>query len=73
MAQIHVCGQCNEQFETEKLYIDHICEVTGKQPSNPEHLGAAFIAQSEAALKRGEARKNPEAPSVVSEVAEANE
>ena len=55
----HFCGVCNEGFETEEQYCDHECE-DGFTPKDPEHLGEEFQAVSEAAIARGEARKNEE-------------
>lgn len=57
----HVCSPCGSKFGTEQEYLDHVCDVTGATPKDIEHQDALtngqFSAQSEAALKRGEARK----------------
>ena len=57
MAQIHKCGRCGKEFKTEKEYCDHMCEATGFTPKDADHQGEDFKAVQEAALKRGEARK----------------
>jgi len=56
MMKQHKCGKCEKSFKTEKEYLDHVC-VSGFKPTQPENLGEQFIKISEAALKRGEARK----------------
>jgi hypothetical protein len=53
----HLCAQCEQVFATEQEYLDHKCEKTGFQPTDPRHLGEEFKAVSEAAVARGEARK----------------
>lgn len=58
MAQLHKCGQCFEKFETEEGYLEHVCKRTDKVPTDQEHLGTKAAKVSEAALARGEARKN---------------
>ena len=63
----HVCGQCQEEFETEDQYLDHECPATGFTPRDPEHLGDDFKAVSEAALARGAAQQEKEADDTVSE------
>lgn len=60
----HICGRCNASFETEAEYCDHLCPETGFTPKEPEHLGAEFVAISQAALERGQARKDLEAKGV---------
>lgn len=57
---LHVCGQCNQAFELEVQYLDHQCPATGFTPREPENLGEDFAAVSEAAVARGEARKESE-------------
>lgn len=52
----HICGQCGAEFATEAEYLAHVCK-SGVTPTDPENLGPEFKAISEAALKRGEARK----------------
>ena len=52
MAQ-QFCGQCNAGFNSEEDYLIHTC-IDGLKPTEPKHLGKAFIIQSEEALKRGE-------------------
>lgn len=52
----HICGQCQKGFDKEKDYLDHVCEVTGVTPKDPENLGAGFVAVSEAAVARGKER-----------------
>jgi hypothetical protein len=33
--QIHICGQCEEQFNSEEGYLSHECEATGQIPGEP--------------------------------------
>lgn len=56
MSQIHKCGKCKAEFDSEDAYINHTCETTGKTPADIEHLGPEFALISEAALKRGAER-----------------
>lgn len=58
--QQHVCGQCSNVYDTDEQYCAHVCPATDKVPTDPQHLGEAFIAQSEKAIERGEARKAEE-------------
>lgn len=57
---LHRCGQCNEVFETEETYLNHVCKVTGNTPLEFEHLvktNPGYEQVSQAALARGEASK----------------
>lgn len=36
--QKHICGLCNQEFESEKEYLEHICDVTKHTPKEPEHF-----------------------------------
>jgi hypothetical protein len=60
MAQLHLCGTCKVEFGSEPAYLGHTCK-TGFMPSQIEHqdalTGGMASRVSEAALKRGEARK----------------
>jgi hypothetical protein len=47
-----ICSVCKNEFSDEQEYLDHTCFVTGHKPTEPEHLGEAFILQSKQALKR---------------------
>lgn len=62
--QKHNCGTCEKSFATEALYLAHKCD-TGYKPTDVKHQDALtngkFSRQSEAALKRGEARKGEKA------------
>lgn len=51
--EVHVCGQCEAKFDTAEQYLDHTCNRTGFQPTDPRHLGEDFAKVSEAALARG--------------------
>jgi DNA-directed RNA polymerase subunit RPC12/RpoP len=55
--QKHICGKCGQEFTAEEEYLEHTCSETGFTPQEPENLGEEFKTISEAALKRGEARK----------------
>lgn len=57
MSQIHICGRCKAEFDSEEAYNGHTCPETGVTPADPEHHGEEFLAVQEAALKRGEERK----------------
>lgn len=56
--QKHICGVCHDEWLTEDEYNTHKCTGTGFTPQEPEHLGPEFMAISEAAIARGEERKN---------------
>jgi len=60
MSQLHKCGTCGREFSDEREYLDHTCK-TNYKPTEIEHLDATsdgqFSKQSEAARKRGEARR----------------
>jgi hypothetical protein len=56
----HICGKCGKEFATEEEYLGHVCEVTGFTPRDMEHQGEDFKAISDAAIARGEARKENE-------------
>lgn len=58
---MELCGQCNKEFENEKGYLDHTCEVSGFTPRDPENLGERFVEVSKAALERGNKRAELEA------------
>ncbi len=60
----HICGRCSSKFATDAEYCDHLCPETGFTPKEPEHLGAEFVAISQAAQERGKARKALEAKGV---------
>lgn len=32
----HICGQCNKEFKSEEGYLKHLCEITGRKPTEPE-------------------------------------
>lgn len=64
--QQHVCGQCKNVFVSDEEYLDHKCELTGFNPTEPEHHGAHFKKIQEAALRRGE-EKNGESVHVPEE------
>lgn len=59
MTQIHKCGRCTIEFDTEAEYCSHICD-TGFTPADVEHqdilTGGQFSLQSAEALKRGAER-----------------
>ena len=59
--EIHKCGTCEGSFKTEAEYLEHKCDSTGHKPTEVAHqdtlTGGKFSKASEAALKRGEARK----------------
>lgn len=54
----HICGKCLNSLNSEKEYTDHLCEVTGFQPTQNEHLGPEFKKVSDAALERGNSRQH---------------
>ncbi len=62
MTQQHVCGQCKNVFVSEEAYCEHKCESTGFSPTEPEHHGERFEKIQEAAIARGEERKEKETP-----------
>ena len=47
------CGQCTLEFETPELELDHVCEVTGVKPTEPESMGPNWETIQQAALARG--------------------
>lgn len=55
------CGACGEVFDSDKEYFQHVCEITGFNPTQIEHLDSlsngAYSQQSKSALARGEAKK----------------
>jgi hypothetical protein len=51
----HICGQCNQEFETEKEYLDHVCEVSGVNPKDSGNMERHELI-SKAALERGNTR-----------------
>lgn len=57
----HICGASGFIFDTEEAYLSHVSPVTGFTPADMEHHDALTDGMhsraSEAALKRGEARK----------------
>ena len=55
------CGQCKKQFKTNDEYMDHVCEVYGATPRDPESMGPNHAVISKAALERGEKRVELEA------------
>lgn len=58
LPEIHKCGTCEAEFDSEKGYLNHTCEASGFRPTNPKHLvnttTPEFEAVSDAALRRGE-------------------
>lgn len=38
--QVHVCGACKGEFESEVAYVEHECEATGFTPKDKEHQEA---------------------------------
>lgn len=67
MSQIHKCGKCDGEFDSEESYVAHACEATGFTPADAEHQGPEFVAVQEAAVARGEERKTEETPAEVTE------
>lgn len=59
-AQKHICGVCSDEWLTEEEYLAHVCPGTGFAPTEPEHQGPEFLAVQEAALARGEERREEE-------------
>lgn len=60
----HVCGQCEMGFATDTEYVAHTCIKTGHTPADIEHAIAVdpnYAKISEAALTRGNRRKELEA------------
>ena len=54
----HNCGACQNGFDTEEEYLNHVCPISGFVPTDPNNLGEDFKKIQEAALKRGaEAKK----------------
>lgn len=54
----HACAICKGVFDTEALYLEHVC-TTGFKPADFEHqvaLDPSFAEVSKSAVKRGEAR-----------------
>lgn len=51
------CGQCDQEFETPELELEHICPATGVAPTDPRTMGPNWQAIQEAALARGEAEQ----------------
>lgn len=47
------CGQCNLEFDTPELELEHICEVTGYAPTDPRSMGPNWQNISIAAIERG--------------------
>lgn len=47
------CGQCGLGFNTAEEELDHVCEVTGVKPTEPESMGPNWKEIQEAALARG--------------------
>lgn len=54
----HACSSCENEFDSEDAYLNHTCEVTGFQPTKPQHHGEQFVRQSIEALKRGGSHGN---------------
>lgn len=59
--QKHICGVCEQSFNSEDEYNSHVCPNTNFQPTQVEHqdalTGGRFSAISEAALERGAKRE----------------
>ncbi len=59
-----ICGSCRIDYANRKDYLDHVCEVSGFNPTQPDHAQATNVADtakvSEAALARGAKRKELE-------------
>lgn len=53
----HVDGLTGLVFDTEEAYLEHTSPVTGYKPTEPEHQGEGFKAISDAAIRRGEEKK----------------
>ena len=57
----NVCGACGKGLATEKLYLEHVCEISGHKPTEIEHLELTTTpnarAISDEALKRGAEKK----------------
>jgi len=65
----HIDGLTGAVFETEEAYLNHVSPVTGKTPKDPEHLGENFKRVSDAAVARGDVRKEAPAPAQAAEIA----
>lgn len=50
---MHICGQCQIQFDTEAEYLNHRCSETGVEPTDPRSMGADYEAIQQSALERG--------------------
>ena len=59
-----ICGSCKIDYANKKDYLAHVCEVSGFNPTQPEHSKATndadIEAVSNAALARGNKRKELE-------------
>lgn len=51
------CGQCNGEFNDDPEFLDHLCPEAGCRPVDPQFMGPDFQAIQEAAISRGEARR----------------
>jgi len=57
-----ICGPCGEEFKTNEEFLKHKCKAAdGAMPTQPEYVirttTPGFAKISEAAVKRGEAKK----------------
>ena len=54
------CGQCEGEFETPELELEHVCEVTGYAPTDPRSMGPNWDRIAVAAIERGADESTPE-------------
>lgn len=47
------CSTCDVVHKDNATYLAHTCEVTGYNPTQPQHFGTQFMRNQKAALKRG--------------------
>lgn len=50
--QKHLCGTCNNDFDSEQAYVEHECS-DGLTPADAKHQGEDFALIQAAALRRG--------------------
>ena len=47
-----ICGLCYVKHNSNSVYLNHKCSITGYTPKDQEHFGSRFINQSKKALER---------------------
>lgn len=67
------CGTCGVKHTDNDAYLAHVCEVSGYNPTQPQHFGPQFMANQKASMKRGGKLSKANENAIDADIADAKE